>query len=84
MVTESGLKKEYWGFRYLAYPINKNKKGHYTMLCLKCNDDVIKELERNFRINENIIKYLSVRVQKFDDGASLMMQSPVEDSASNW
>lgn len=71
-------KREYWGLRTLAYIIKKNKKGHYIMLGVSAEDSVVKELERNFKINEDVIKYLSIKVEEIDDAPSHMMQAPSE------
>jgi small subunit ribosomal protein S6 len=67
-------KKEYWGLRNLAYRIKKNRKGHYMMLNLEASGDAVKELERNMSINEDVIRYLTVRVDALDEGPSAMMQ----------
>jgi small subunit ribosomal protein S6 len=72
------VKKEYWGLRPLAYAVKKNKKGHYIMLGIKANSEAIKEFERNCKINEDVIKYLTVKVDKIDDDASPMMQAPAK------
>ena len=74
------LKKEYWGLRSLAYEIKKNKKGHYIMLCLKTTPDAVEELERNFKINEDVIKFLTLKIDKIDQYPSLMMQTPTESN----
>ena len=74
------LKREYWGLRTLAYIVRKNKKGHYMMLGVKAADSVIKELERNFKINEEVIKYLTIKVDKIDDAPSYMMQAPADSA----
>lgn len=72
------IKKEYWGLRSLTYIINKNKKGHYMMLGVKATSDAIKEFERNCKINEDILKYMSIGVEKLDDTPSSMMQAPAK------
>jgi small subunit ribosomal protein S6 len=72
------IKKEYWGLRSLAYIIKKNKKGHYIMLGLDTTPEVIMELERNFKINEDVIKFVSIRVEKIDEAPSAMMQAPAK------
>lgn len=77
IVTNMGgkvSKKEYWGLRNLAYRIKKNRKGHYMMMNLETNGDAIRELERNMSINEDIIRYLTVRVDALDEAPSAMMQ----------
>lgn len=72
------IKKEYWGLRSLAYEVKKNKKGHYIMLGVQSNPESVLEFERNCKINEDVIKYMSVRVEKLDESASAMMQAPAK------
>ena len=68
------LKNEYWGLKTLAYRINKNRKGHYTMLAIDAPAPAVKEMERNIRINEDIVRALTVRVDEIPEGPSCMMQ----------
>ena len=68
------MKNEYWGLRSLAYKINKNRRGHYTMLAIDAPPAAVKEMERNMRINEDIIRGLTVRVDAIEEGPSAMMQ----------
>ena len=77
------LKNEYWGLRNLAYKINKNRKGHYTMLAIDASPETVKEIERQMGINEEIVRHLTVRVEKIDENPSAMMQSrgPRDDEA---
>jgi len=78
VVTENGgtvAKTEYWGLKNLAYRIKKNRKGHYLMLHLDAPAEAVKELERNARINEDVLRHLTIRVDGFEEGASAMMQS---------
>ena len=67
-------KTEFCGLRTLAYPINKCKKGHYVLLNLVANADAIKEIERRFRINEDVIRSLIVKVDKLDNTPSALMK----------
>lgn len=67
-------KTEFCGLRTLAYPISKCKKGHYVLLNLIANAEAIKELERRFRISEDIIRSLIVRVDKLDNTPSALMK----------
>lgn len=67
-------RSEYCGFRTLAYPIKKNHKGHYYIMQIKASADVIMELDRTMKINEDIIRFLIVRVEKFDDRDNLITQ----------
>jgi len=67
-------KKEYWGLRSLTYRIKKNRKGHYTLLNLDAPPAAVKELERTMSINEDIIRFLTVRVDELEEGPSAVMQ----------
>ena len=67
-------KTEFCGLRTLAYPINKCKKGHYVLLNLVANADCVQELERRFRLSEDIIRSLIVRVDKLDNNPSALMK----------
>ena len=77
-IVENGggkvVKNEYWGIRSLAYRIRKNRKGHYAMLAIDAPPAAITEMERNIRINEDIIRTLTVRVEEIEEGPSVMMQ----------
>src|SRR4051812_40361779 len=68
------VKNEYWGLRNLSYKINKSRKGHYSMLAIDASPAAIKEMERNIRINEDVIRALTVRVDAIEEGPSAMMQ----------
>ena len=66
-------RQEYWGLRNLAYKIRKNRKGHYTMFHIEAPAGTIEELERNMRLNEDILRYLTVKIDKLPEGPSVMM-----------
>lgn len=68
------IKNEYWGLKTLAYKINKAGKGHYTMLGIEAPADTLKELERNIGINEDIVRHLTVKVERLDASPSVMMK----------
>jgi small subunit ribosomal protein S6 len=59
-------KQEYWGLRGLAYRINKNRKGHYVLLNINAPSKAVIELERQLKINEDVLRYLTVKVDQFD------------------
>ena len=61
---------EYWGLRNLAYRINKNRKGHYSLIQIEGPGTVIQELERQHRIDEDVIRYLSIKVDELSDEPS--------------
>ena len=68
-------KREYWGLRGLAYRIRKNRKGHYTLLNVDAPPAAVHEMERQMRLNEDIVRQLTVRVGELQEGPSAMMQS---------
>jgi small subunit ribosomal protein S6 len=83
LVTAQGgtvSKKEYWGLRSLTFRIKKNRKGHYTLLNIDAPSTAIKELERTMSINEDIIRFLTVRVDTLEEGPSAVMQRSSEKS----
>ena len=59
-------KIEYWGLRNLAYRINKNRKGHYSLLAIDAPAPAVKEMERQLSINEDVLRYMTVRVDELD------------------
>ena len=59
-------KQEYWGLRGLAYRIKKNRKGHYVLLNINAPSNAVSELERQLKINEDVLRYLTVKVDAFD------------------
>ena len=67
-------KVETWGLRSLAYKIAKNRKAHYVMLNIDAPGNVIAELERQTQINEDIIRYMTVKVDELETGPSVMMR----------
>ena len=60
------VKTENWGLIYLAYLIKKNKKGNFIHFKLTGNGEMIKELEKNEKIDKNLLRYLTVKVKKLD------------------
>ncbi len=68
-------KKESWGLRNLAYRIKKNRKGHYVLLNIDGPAAAVAEMERNMRINEDVIRYLTVRVEALEEGPSVVLQN---------
>jgi small subunit ribosomal protein S6 len=68
------VKTEAWGLRGLAYRIKKNRKGHYVMLEIDGPPAAIAELERQTAINEDVIRYMTVRVDAHEAGPSAMMR----------
>ncbi len=68
-------KKEYWGLRNLSYRIKKNRKGHYVLLNIDAPAAAVIEMERNMRISEDVVRYLTVRVKELESGESMMLRS---------
>ncbi len=72
------VKTETWGLRSLTYKIQKNRKAHFVMLEIEASGDVVSELERQTRMNEDVIRYMTVRVEAHEKGPSVMMRKSVE------
>src|SRR4051812_1866267 len=75
------VKTETWGLRSLAYRIAKNRKAHYVMLEIDAPTDVVAELERQLNINEDIIRFMTVRIDELENGPSAMMRRGERDRA---
>lgn len=63
-------KTEYWGLRNLAYPIKKQRKGHYSLINIDGPADAIHELERRQRLSEDVMRYMTIRVEELTDEPS--------------
>lgn len=69
LIEEGGghiAKIEYWGLRNLTYRVKKNRKAHYSLLAIDAPAPAVKEMERQLSINEDVIRYLTVRVEELD------------------
>ncbi len=78
IIKENGgevAKTEFWGLMSLAYRIKKNRKGHYVFFNVDGPSAAVHEFERNLRLNEDILRYLTVRVDELDPEPSAMMQA---------
>jgi len=78
IITTNGgqvSKREYWGLRNIAYRVKKNRKGHYVLFNVDAPAPAVKEFERQMSINEDVLRYLSVRVEELEEGPSAVMQS---------
>ena len=78
LVSDNGgevSKTEYWGVRGLTYRIKKSRKGHYVLMNLDAPPDSVQELERQMRLHEDVIRYMTIRVDELEEGPSVMMQS---------
>ncbi len=68
------VRTETWGLKQLAYKIEKNRKAHFVLLAMDAPGNTVLELERQASINEDIIRYLTIRVDAHEDGPSAMMR----------
>ena len=78
IITNAGgkiHKREYWGLRSLAYRIKKNRKGHYIMFNLETDGATLKEYERIMGLNEDVLRFLNIRIEEVDEAPSIIMQN---------
>ena len=71
-------KTEYWGIRNLAYKINKNRKGHYYMLNIESPSATISEYERLLGLHEDIVRFLTIKIDKVNETSSPLMNNKVD------
>ncbi len=67
-------KRESWGLRNLAFRIRKNRKGHYILLNIDAPPAAIQEVERQMGLNEDIIRFLTIKVEELEEGPSAVLQ----------
>jgi small subunit ribosomal protein S6 len=72
-------KTEYWGLKNLAFRINKNRKAHYTLMNIDAPHAAVAEMERQMGINEDVLRYLTVRVAEHEQEPSVQMQKKERD-----
>ena len=72
-------KTETWGLKSLAYKIKRNRKAHFVLLNIEAPAGVVAELERQTAINEDVIRWLTVRVDEHEAGPSVMMRKTDRD-----
>lgn len=68
-------KRETWGLRSLAYKIKKNRKGHYVLFNLDAPAEAVHEMERQMRLHEDILRYMTIRVDELEEGPSAAMRT---------
>lgn len=72
-------KTEYWGLKSLGFRINKNRKAHYTLMNLDAPHQAVAEMERQMGINEDVLRFLTVRVDELEEEPSVQMQKKERD-----
>jgi len=78
LIGENGgevKKTEYWGLKSLSYRIKKSRKGHYSLLNLDAPPAAVKEMERNMLLNEDVLRFMTVRVEELEEEPSAMLRS---------
>jgi small subunit ribosomal protein S6 len=72
-------KREYWGLRSLAYRIKKNRKAHYMLLGLEAPPASVTEMERQLGLNEDVLRYMTIRIETIDEAPSAILQRRSDD-----
>ena len=72
-------KNEYWGLKSLSYRIKKNRKAHYTLLNIDAPHSAVAEMERQQGLSEDILRFMTIRVDELEEGPSAMMQKRDRD-----
>ncbi len=75
----SVAKTEYWGVKSLSYRLRKNRKAHFTLMNIDAPPPAINEIERLERLNEDVLRYLTIRVEEHEEGPSAMMRRAERD-----
>jgi small subunit ribosomal protein S6 len=82
VITQAGgkvTKNEYWGLKSLSYRINKNRKAHMTLLNVDAPPAALNEIERQQRLSEDVLRYLTIRVEELEEGPSAMLRKSDRD-----
>ena len=72
-------KLEQWGVKSLAYRVRKNRKAHFTFMNVDAPPAALNEIERQERLNEDVLRYLTIRVEEHEEGPSAMMRKSDRD-----
>lgn len=81
VIEENGgkvAKNEYWGLKTLAYRIKKNRKGHYVLLNLDAPYAAVAEMERQARLNEDVLRFMTVRMEELENGPSIVLRAKAD------
>lgn len=82
IITENGgsiANVESWGLRTLTYRIKKNRKGHYVLMNIEAPAPAVHEMERQMRINEDVLRFMTLRLDAFEEGPSAMVRNKDRD-----
>ena len=81
LATDGGevKKHEYWGLRSLAYRVKKNRKGHYMLLGMDAKPAFISEMERLLRLNEDVLRFMTLRVEEITEEPSAILSRKSDD-----
>jgi len=82
LLTNNGgkvTKTEHWGVKSLSYRIKKNRKAHFTLLNIDAPHAAVAEMERQMGINEDVLRFMTIRVDALEDGPSVMLQKRDRD-----
>lgn len=86
LLTSNGgkvTKSEYWGLKSLSYRIKKNRKAHYTLLNIDAPHAAVAEMERQMGISEDVLRFMTIRVDELEENPSVMMQKRDRDDRSD-
>ncbi|MEM9676502.1 MAG: 30S ribosomal protein S6 [Pseudomonadota bacterium] len=75
----SVVKIENWGLKTLPYRVNKNRKAHYALMNVDAPSAALAEMERQMRIHEDVLRYMTVRVEEHEEGPSAMLRKSDRD-----
>jgi small subunit ribosomal protein S6 len=76
--------REYWGLRGLAYRIKKNHRGHYMLIGLDATPAFVNEMERLLRLNDDILRFLTLNVDNIEEGPSVILSRKDDESDRNF
>ena len=76
-------KREDWGLRNLAYKIQKNRKGYYILMNIDAPAEAVVEMERLMRLDENLLRYLTIKVKALEEGPSVMLEPKVRKTKAD-
>lgn len=82
IITDNGgnvVNTESWGLRSIAYRIKKNRKGHYVLMNIDAPAPAVHEMERQMRIHEDVLRYMTIRVDEIEEGPSAMLRNKDRD-----